>query len=392
MLDILKLYSWEFWLSVFIFITFLIIVTRNELMKSNSVSEDDKKKGGMGWAEIGYIFMCLFIGLLIRNGLILIGILGLPVILAKLISSKIYIHLIIIVFFSFSAWWLFFNKTTGLRVWFKSQPKEIVQNTIPVPDSDTTDISQKPIPSNFFRYALLIGNQSYKPYKENSNHAAPLKNPRADAQDMAKVLNGYGFKTTMLTDADRGAMENGVQAFVRQLTPGSIALFYYSGHGVQINDKKEGESRNYLLPVKQNFVTAAQVKHNAVSANWVLEELQASPAQVKLMILDACREKMTLEADAKNLGSTGGFGAMGASGVLIAYASARGALAYGDSNARNSVFTGHLLNAMRNGGNWLIEKVLREANTAVVQSMGNKQEPWTEGNLIGGDFCLGGCQ
>ncbi len=118
--------------------------------------------------------------------------------------------------------------------------------------------------------------------------------------------------------------------------------------------------------------------------------LQGSPAQIKLMILDACREKMVLEADGKNLGGTGGFGAMGASGVLIAYASARGQLAYGDSNARNSVYTGHLLTAMRNGGNWLIEKVFREANTAVV-TLSKQQEPWTEGNLIGGDFCLAGC-
>jgi hypothetical protein len=53
-------------------------------------------------------------------------------------------------------------------------------------------------------------------------------------------------------------------------------------------------------------------------------------------------------------------------------------------------YTGHLLKAMRNGGGWLIEKVFREANTAVV-TLSKKQEPWTEGNLIGGDFCLAGC-
>jgi len=144
-------------------------------------------------------------------------------------------------------------------------------------------------------YALLIGNQNYPKFQPDVNHARPLKNPRADAEDLGALLKSYGFNVTVITDADRTTMKAAVSKFTRQLPPDSTAFFFYAGHGIQLHDKTEGESNNYLLPVAENFITPADVKHFGISAQWIRDELQGSPAQFKFMILDACREKMVLE-------------------------------------------------------------------------------------------------
>jgi Caspase domain/WD domain, G-beta repeat len=246
------------------------------------------------------------------------------------------------------------------------------------------------------RYALLIGNQNYPKFQPSVNHARPLKNPRADAQDLGELLKSYGFNVTVVTDADRETMKAAVSKFTQQLPPKSSAFFFYAGHGIQLYDKTEGESNNYLLPVAENFATPAQIKHYGVSAQWIRDEFQGSRAQFKFMILDACREKMVIEGDARGgLVSRGGFGAMGASGIMIAYAAARNQLAYDNESARNGIYTGKLLEAMRQGKHWTIEKVLKTTNTAVVdmtKDTETPQEPWIEGNLTGDDFCLAGCQ
>jgi len=287
-----------------------------------------------------------------------------------------------------------------LKLWDISEGVPPVIAVAPPQPPVAPTVVKKPTPTPQLptqpRYALLIGNQNYPKFQPSVNHARPLKNPRADAQDLGELLKSYGFNVTVVTDADRETMKAAVSKFTQQLPPKSSAFFFYAGHGIQLYDKTEGESNNYLLPVAENFATPAQIKHYGVSAQWIRDEFQGSQAQFKFMILDACREKMVIEGDARGgLVSRGGFGAMGASGIMIAYAAARNQLAYDNESARNGVYTGKLLEAMRQGKHWTIEKVLKTANTAVVnmtKDTETPQEPWIEGNLTGDDFCLAGCQ
>lgn len=85
------------------------------------------------------------------------------------------------------------------------------------------------------KVALVIGNNEYKD--------APLKNPAHDAEDIANVLRGLGFTVQMKINADQRGIEDAVKEFVRQIQNGDVGLFYFSGHGVQV----QGE--NYLMPV-----------------------------------------------------------------------------------------------------------------------------------------------
>ena len=86
------------------------------------------------------------------------------------------------------------------------------------------------------RWALVVGNDAY-------TSAHPLHNSVNDARGMATVLRESGFAAIVVENATREKLDAAVTEFVNQLGTGDVALFYYSGHGMQIN----GE--NYLIPV-----------------------------------------------------------------------------------------------------------------------------------------------
>ena len=74
------------------------------------------------------------------------------------------------------------------------------------------------------REALVIGNSDYS--------FDPLRNPRTDAEAMAKALEEAGFDVTVATDAGQDAMEQAIQTFSGKLKEkGGVGLFYFSGHG-----------------------------------------------------------------------------------------------------------------------------------------------------------------
>jgi len=160
-----------------------------------------------------------------------------------------------------------------------------------------------------------------------------------------------------------------------------VALFYYSGHGVQVSES------NYLIPIGKNFANAKEVKYHAVNAHWILEEMEDTETAVNIVILDSCRQQMPSESKGF---SSKGFGQMGAKGAIISYATALGELAFGNKSRRNSIYTEHLLKAMENGGNLPIEQVFKQARAGVAADTNDDQIPWTGNGLIG-DFCFGEC-
>jgi uncharacterized caspase-like protein len=85
------------------------------------------------------------------------------------------------------------------------------------------------------RVALVVGNGAYK--------SAPLRNPTNDAKDMAVKLKGMGFTVIERSNLTVKQIGSTLREFRSKLTPGSVALVFYAGHGVQI----KGE--NYLPAV-----------------------------------------------------------------------------------------------------------------------------------------------
>ena len=86
------------------------------------------------------------------------------------------------------------------------------------------------------RTALVIGNGGY--------FFGVLPNAVNDAIDMAETLRSVGFDVSLRTNADQRGMIDAIGGFGAALKDkGGVGLFYFSGHGVQLN------GANYMLPV-----------------------------------------------------------------------------------------------------------------------------------------------
>src|SRR5258706_11077575 len=119
-----------------------------------------------------------------------------------------------------------------------------------------------PAPGGEKRVALIIGNSSYK----NS----PLKNPVNDARAISKALASTGFKVTVIEDATQTTMRRAIRTFGNEIQHGSVGLFYYAGHGMQVR------GRNYLIPVNADIEQEDEVEDQAVDANLVLSKMDTA--------------------------------------------------------------------------------------------------------------------
>src|SRR5580692_6568548 len=99
------------------------------------------------------------------------------------------------------------------------------------------------------RIALVIGNSAYA--------SGPLPNPANDARLVGETLKQLGFVPIVRLDADQITMTRAIQEFGARLEkagPGAVGLFYYAGHGVQLN------GRNYLIPTRANIQREGEVE------------------------------------------------------------------------------------------------------------------------------------
>ncbi len=222
------------------------------------------------------------------------------------------------------------------------------------------------------RVALVIGNSSYK--------SLPLKNPVNDARDMANSLRGYGFTVIERTNLTTRQVGQTLREFRNKLTPGSVAVVFYAGHGLQI----KGE--NYLPTVDAEINGEEDVPMQSLSTRQVMDVLGEAKTRMNLVFLDACRDNPY--ARSFRSGSRGIAKENAPSGTLISFATRPGSVA-GDGDGRNGIYTSVLLEQIKQS-NQPIEQVLKRVVSGVKVASKGQQEPWMEGS-IEGDFCFASC-
>ncbi len=220
------------------------------------------------------------------------------------------------------------------------------------------------------RIALVIGNSDYA--------SGPLPNPANDAKLIGDALNGLGFEVIARRNADQITMKRAIQEFGSRLEkagPGAVGLFYYAGHGVQLS------GRNYLIPTTARIDREGDVEIEAVSADWVIEQMRYARNRLNIVILDACRNNPFT----RSMRSVDrGLATMDApAGILIAYSTAPGAVA-ADGAGRNSPYTEALTQAMRDMHE-PVEQVFKRVRVGVMTATSGKQVPWESSSLTG-DF------
>jgi len=115
------------------------------------------------------------------------------------------------------------------------------------------------------KLALVVGNAAYPKW--------PLRNPLNDARAVAASLQDVGFQAEVAADVSLRNLEAAVNRFVAKVKNGDVAVFYYAGHGIQL----EGE--NYLVPVDFDAKDEADAKYASYSASRVQERLEKAGAR-----------------------------------------------------------------------------------------------------------------
>jgi hypothetical protein len=223
------------------------------------------------------------------------------------------------------------------------------------------------------RIALVIGNGAYQ-------YLPRLTNPAEDARLMAATLQSVGFELIggqAQVDLDRAGFERVIREFGRALANTSVGLFYYAGHGLQL------QGVNYLIPVTANPETTADVDLQLINASTVLREMEAADSRLNIVILDACRNNPFGGRGLRNAG--GGLAQMLAPrGTLISYATQPGNVAI-DGTTGHSPYTAALAEAIRRPGVPILE-VFNQVGLAVDQATASRQQPWVALSPLEGTF------
>jgi len=236
------------------------------------------------------------------------------------------------------------------------------------------------------RTALVIGNSDYT--------VSPLKNPVNDAADMSFILKKLGFDVISALDCDRSEMRGAIRSFYKQVKGSDVGLFYYAGHGIQLN----GE--NYLVPVNSDITEEFEVEDQCVKVSSVLSAMGAAKNSINIVILDACRNNPFATSYRSG---TRGLAKMNAPvGTFLAYATAPGSVAL-DTTTRgltlkynktkpvekgNGLYTAKLLKYIVQP-ELSIEDVFKRVRVEVMTDTNNKQIPWESSSLTT-DFSFGG--
>jgi len=222
------------------------------------------------------------------------------------------------------------------------------------------------VPGN--RVALVIGNSTYL--------SGPLKNTVNDARAMSMALESSGFEVLLWENvSNQNEMKKAVREFGMKLKTGGTALFYYSGHGMQV------KGFNYLIPTQAIMNIEQEIEYEALDMGFVLAYMESAKSDVNIVILDACRNNPFARSfrDTKQGLST----MVAPTGTLIAYSTSPGSVA-SDGTEDYGLYTKALLGHMQQPGVKL-EEVFKNVRAEVLGTSHGQQTPWESSSLVG-DF------
>ncbi len=213
------------------------------------------------------------------------------------------------------------------------------------------------------KVALVIGNQSYK-------FTTALKNPKNDARSMVQLLKSCGFEVIEVIDGTEPQMEAAIREFGAKVIGVDVAMFYYSGHGMQV----DGE--NFMIPIDFKLQSKADIKDDCKSVSRILSRMGVAGTKLNIIILDACRNNPFDRGSFGEEDPGEGLAAIVApNNTIIAYATQPGAVASDGVAGSNGLYTGSLIKYILLP-NTDFDRALKLTITEVKEKSANKQRPW----------------
>jgi uncharacterized caspase-like protein len=242
-----------------------------------------------------------------------------------------------------------------------------------------TPVSGAAVQGKAGRLALVIGNSAY------GGGIPPLRNPTRDAAAVTDVLRKLNFTVFLAVDARGATIRDCVSRMQTALSPDNIALIYYSGHGIQIDD------RNYI--VATDAKPDGALSDAFVYIDEIIDGVKEKSASI-LVFLDACRNNPFAGENTQGLSvSTGRSldrglakvapGTSGARkearGIFVAYSTSPNATA-SDGEGDLSPFTAAFVKAVKTPG-FSVQRALSEVSRSVGEATDWSQTPWIKSSL-----------
>ena len=216
------------------------------------------------------------------------------------------------------------------------------------------------------RVALVIGNASYP------DASTPLFTTIKDVRAIAEEFRRNDFDVDIKENIGKEDTQRAIDAFTGKIKSGMVALFYFSGYGIQV------ARQTYLIPVNAQVWTEAEVRRDGISVDMVLAEMHKKGAKVKIIILDAARRN---PFERRFRSSAAGLAALDAvDGTLAMYSAAPGRV-INDGTGANRLFVSELIKELR-VPHLTAEEVFNRARVGVSRASSSEQVPWVSSSLI----------
>ena len=267
----------------------------------------------------------------------------------------------------------------------------------PAQAAGTCEHRPAPAGASVKRVAVVVGNGAY------ANGVPALRNPVRDAPAVARAVGALGFEVFLASDVDGAALQKCLDTAYAGADAADVALFYYSGHGIQIKDE------NYLVATD---ASPGDLHKGFVPVQPIVDALQ-SRAKATLVFLDACRDNPMAEGGPSGLSVSTGRGvaqlaapsaagaapaapsataspaAVQARGLMVAYATSPNATAL-DGSGELSPFTGAFVRTVGTSG-YSIQRIMSDVTRSVGEETNWAQTPWMKSSLTD-ELKLGGGQ
>jgi uncharacterized caspase-like protein len=233
---------------------------------------------------------------------------------------------------------------------------------------------------DFHKIALVVGNAAYL-------NASPLANPLNDANDVCTALRKLDFEVICkLNIPTKREFKDAIFEFTGKINEKTVALFYFAGHGLQI------EGLNYLIPTNAALRTKSDIEDESVQINYLMSELEARRAALNIFVLDACRDNpfvSPIRGYAPTLGLASQLYTPRNS--IVAMSTGPGQLSL-DGTGRNGTFTKNLLKFVLTPRQSVEDmlKAVSGGTSSEAQRLGRRQDPQITTSYAE-KYCLAGC-